>query len=51
VVDDNLDAVRRGYQQVMEVTRDIMDATPADILAQGKLEWDAKGKDVNAFFI
>ncbi|OSM08469.1 2-oxoacid:acceptor oxidoreductase family protein [Magnetofaba australis] len=51
VVDDNLDAVKRGYDRVMEVTQEIMDATPAEVLAQGKEEWDAKGKDVNAFFI
>ncbi|MBF0187481.1 MAG: 2-oxoacid:acceptor oxidoreductase family protein, partial [Magnetococcales bacterium] len=51
VVDDNLDAVKRGFRQVMEVTRDIMDATAADDLAAGKEDWDAKGKDVNAFFI
>ena len=51
VVEDNLDAVKRGYQQVMEVTREIMVATPPETLALGKKEWDAKGKDVNAFFI
>nr|CRH05832.1 Putative Pyruvate flavodoxin/ferredoxin oxidoreductase alfa subunit [Candidatus Magnetococcus massalia] len=51
VVDDNLDAVKRGYDRVMEVTQEIMDATPADVLAAGKEEWEAKGKDVNAFFI
>ncbi|MBF0622542.1 MAG: 2-oxoacid:acceptor oxidoreductase family protein [Magnetococcales bacterium] len=51
VVDDNLDAVKRGYNRVMEVTQDIMDATPAELLEQGREEWDAKGKDVNAFFI
>jgi pyruvate-ferredoxin/flavodoxin oxidoreductase len=51
VVDDNLDAVRRGYARVMEVTPDIMNATSAADLAVGKAEWDAKGKDVNAFFI
>ncbi|ABK44249.1 pyruvate flavodoxin/ferredoxin oxidoreductase domain protein [Magnetococcus marinus MC-1] len=51
VVDDNLEAVKRGYDRVMEVTQAIMDATPADELAAGKEEWEAKGKDVNAFFI
>jgi pyruvate-ferredoxin/flavodoxin oxidoreductase len=33
------------------VPREIMDATPEHVLAEGKAEWDAKGKDVNAFFI
>jgi len=51
VVKDNLNAVRKGYQQVFEVPRAIMEATPADVLAKGKEEWEAKGKDVNAFFI
>ncbi|MBF0125771.1 MAG: 2-oxoacid:acceptor oxidoreductase family protein [Magnetococcales bacterium] len=51
VVEDNLIAAKKGYQRVMEVTPDIMASTPADLLAQGKEEWDAKGKDVNAFFI
>ncbi|MEO5346879.1 MAG: 2-oxoacid:acceptor oxidoreductase family protein [Magnetococcus sp. YQC-9] len=51
VVEDNLAAVKKGYQLVMEVTPEIMDSTPAELLAQGKEEWDAKGKDVNAFFI
>ncbi|NGZ05256.1 MAG: pyruvate ferredoxin oxidoreductase [Magnetococcales bacterium] len=51
VVEDNLAAVKKGYTRVMEVTPTIMDATPAELLAQGKEEWDAKGKDVNAFFI
>ena len=51
VVDDNLDAVKRGYERVMEVTQEIMNATSAEDLAEGKAEWDAKGKDVNAFFI
>jgi len=51
VVADNLNAVKQGYYQVFEVTRDIMEATPAEILAQGEKEWAAKGKDVNAFFI
>ncbi len=51
VVENNLEAVRHGYQRVMEVTPDIMAATKPDLLAQGKADWDAKGKDVNAFFI
>ncbi len=51
VVEDNLDAVKRGFQRVMEVTPEIMAATPADVLEAGRVEWDAKGKDVNAFFI
>ncbi|MBF0308151.1 MAG: 2-oxoacid:acceptor oxidoreductase family protein [Magnetococcales bacterium] len=51
VVKDNLEAVRHGYDRVMEVTREIMVATAPEVLAQGKAEWDAKGKDVNAFFI
>ncbi|HAT51131.1 MAG: 2-oxoacid:acceptor oxidoreductase family protein [Nitrospirae bacterium] len=51
VVEDNLQAAQRGYDRVMEVTRDIMNATPPEVLAEGKVEWDAKGKDVNAFFI
>ncbi|MBF0214235.1 MAG: 2-oxoacid:acceptor oxidoreductase family protein [Magnetococcales bacterium] len=51
VVEDNLAAVQKGYHRVMEVTPEIMETTPADLLAQGKEEWDAKGKDVNAFFI
>jgi pyruvate-ferredoxin/flavodoxin oxidoreductase len=51
VIQDNLEAARKGYQQVFEVSRDVINATPADILAKGKAEWDAKGKDTNAFFI
>jgi len=51
VVADNMQAIQRGYERVFEVTRDIMNATPADVLAEGKADWDAKGKDVNAFFI
>jgi len=51
VVRDNLNAVRKGFEEVFEVPRTIMEATPADVLAKGKEEWDAKGKDVNAFFI
>jgi pyruvate-ferredoxin/flavodoxin oxidoreductase len=51
VVKDNLEAVKRAYERVFEVPRSIMDATPEHVLADGKAEWDAKGKDVNAFFI
>ncbi len=51
VVRDNLNAVRKGFDEVFEVPRAIMEATPRELLAQGKEEWDAKGKDVNAFFI
>ncbi len=51
VVQDNLMAVKRAYERVFEVPQEIMDATPAHILAEGLAEWEAKGKDVNAFFI
>ncbi|MFQ5508761.1 MAG: 2-oxoacid:acceptor oxidoreductase family protein [Leptospirillia bacterium] len=51
VVQDNLQAVKRAFDRVFEVPREIMDATPEHVLAEGKAEWDAKGKDVNAFFI
>ncbi|MBF0625157.1 MAG: 2-oxoacid:acceptor oxidoreductase family protein [Magnetococcales bacterium] len=51
VIEDNLAAAKEGYSRVMEVTPEIMNATPADVLAKGKEEWEAKGKDVNAFFI
>ncbi len=51
VVDENLNAVKRGYEQVMVVTPEIMAATPADVMEQGRQDWEAKGKDVNAFFI
>lgn len=51
VVKDNLEAARKGYEQVFEVPRALIDATPADVLEQGRLEWEAKGKDTNAFFI
>ncbi|MBF0183296.1 MAG: 2-oxoacid:acceptor oxidoreductase family protein [Magnetococcales bacterium] len=51
VVENNLEAVRRGYQRVMEVTPSIMASTSPELLAQGQADWDAKGKDVNAFFI
>ena len=51
VVQDNLMAVKRAYERVFEVPREIMEATAEHVLAEGKAEWDAKGKDVNAFFI
>ncbi|MDH4229472.1 MAG: 2-oxoacid:acceptor oxidoreductase family protein [Nitrospirota bacterium] len=51
VVQDNLMAVKRAYERVFEVPRAIIDATPAHVLAEGKADWEAKGKDVNAFFI
>ena len=51
VIEDNMFAVKQGYEQVFEVPYSIMEATPADVLARGKEEWDAKGKDTNAFFI
>ncbi|MBF0446630.1 MAG: 2-oxoacid:acceptor oxidoreductase family protein [Magnetococcales bacterium] len=51
VVDENLQAVKRGYERVMVVTSEIMAATPKEILEEGRVEWEAKGKDVNAFFI
>ena len=51
VIQDNLEAVRKGYAEVVEVSRALMEATPADELQTGKEEWEAKGKDTNAFFI
>ncbi|MDX2085535.1 MAG: 2-oxoacid:acceptor oxidoreductase family protein [Candidatus Melainabacteria bacterium] len=51
VVQDNMKAVRLGYEQVVSVPRALMEATPVEIMSQGKAEWDAKGKDTNAFFI
>ena len=51
VVRDNLDAARKGYEQVVQVPLSIIDATPAEVMEQGRLEWEAKGKDTNAFFI
>ena len=51
VVRDNLEAARKGYNQVFEVPRSIIEATPAEILEKGCQEWEAKGKDTNAFFI
>ena len=51
VVDDNLNAVKLGYKEVFEVPRSLIEATPADVLERGRQEWEAKGKDTNAFFI
>jgi pyruvate-ferredoxin/flavodoxin oxidoreductase len=51
VVRDNLEAARKGYNQVFEVSREVIDATPAEVMEAGRLEWEAKGKDTNAFFI
>jgi len=51
VVRDNLEAARKGYNEVFEVPRSIIEATPADIMEKGRQEWEAKGKDTNAFFI
>lgn len=51
VIQDNLQAVKKGYEQVIEVPRSMMEATDPAIMAKGKEEWDAKGKDTNAFFI
>jgi pyruvate-ferredoxin/flavodoxin oxidoreductase len=51
VVEDNLNAVRLGYRQVVEVPRSLMEATPAAVLEAGRVAWEAKGKDTNAFFI
>jgi len=50
-VRDNLEAARKGYREVFEVPREVIDATPADVLEKGRQEWEAKGKDTNAFFI
>lgn len=51
VVEDNLNAARKGYREVIEVPRSIIEATPANVMEKGRLEWEAKGKDTNAFFI
>ncbi|MEB3286543.1 MAG: 2-oxoacid:acceptor oxidoreductase family protein [Vampirovibrionales bacterium] len=51
VIQDNLEAARKGYHQVFEIPKSIIEATPSGILEKGKAEWDAKGKDTNAFFI
>jgi len=51
VIQENLEAVRKGYEQVLEVDRAIMEATPPEELQAGKEEWERKGKDTNAFFI
>lgn len=51
VVNDNLEAARKGYTEVFEVSRDIIEATSPELLEQSRLAWEAKGKDTNAFFI
>jgi pyruvate-ferredoxin/flavodoxin oxidoreductase len=51
VVRDNLEAARKGYREVFEVPRSVIEATPAEVLEKGRQEWEAKGKDTNAFFI
>jgi pyruvate-ferredoxin/flavodoxin oxidoreductase len=51
VVQDNLNAVIKGYQQVFEVSRELMDTMTPEEIERGRCEWDAKGKDTNAFFI
>ncbi|MBI4715337.1 MAG: 2-oxoacid:acceptor oxidoreductase family protein [Nitrospirae bacterium] len=51
VVQENVAAAKRGYTRVFEIPRSVMEATDPAVLAKGKEEWDAKGKDVNAFFI
>ncbi len=51
VLQENLSAVKRGYKEVFEVPRALMEKTDAKIIAKGKEEWEKKGADVNAFFI
>ncbi len=51
VIQENLTAVRKGYEQVLEVPRELMEATSPEEIAAGKEEWERKGKDTNAFFI
>jgi pyruvate-ferredoxin/flavodoxin oxidoreductase len=51
VIQDNLNAIKQGFQEVIEVPRSMIEATDAATLAKGKAEWDAKGKDTNAFFV
>lgn len=51
VVRDNLEAARKGFNQVFEVPRSVIENTSADVLEKGRQEWEAKGKDTNAFFI
>ncbi len=51
VLSENLEAIKRGYKEVFEVPRTLMEATDKNILAKGKEEWEKKGADVNAFFI
>jgi pyruvate-ferredoxin/flavodoxin oxidoreductase len=51
VVNDNVEAARKGFREVFEVPRSIIESTPANVLEKGRQEWEAKGKDTNAFFI
>lgn len=51
VVNDNVEAARKGFKEVFEVPRSIIESTPANVLEKGRQEWEAKGKDTNAFFI
>ncbi len=51
VIQENLEAVRKGYNEVVEVPRALMAATPPEEIQHGKEEWEKKGKDTNAFFI
>ena len=51
VIQDNIEAVRKGYRDVLEVPRAIMEATAPEVLESGRAEWERKGKDTNAFFI
>ncbi len=51
VLRENLQAVKKGYSEVFEVARPLMEKTDPGELARGKAEWEQKGKDVNAFFI
>jgi pyruvate-ferredoxin/flavodoxin oxidoreductase len=51
VVNDNMTAVKLGFDQVVEVSRSMMEATDKAIMEKGRKEWEAKGKDTNSFFI
>ena len=51
VIQDNLHAVRKGFDEVFEVPRSVMEATSDEERALGKEGWERKGKDTNAFFI
>ncbi len=51
VIQDNLRAVKMGYEEVFEVPRSLMEATDPATIELGRAEWEAKGKDTNAFFI